>query len=66
MSEKYVIETVAKRIIAEIVWSPDPGAELRKWRETFKVTQAQLAKQMGIKQSSWTTRGGRGSRVRSS
>lgn len=51
MSEKYVIETVAKRIIAEIVWSPDPGAELRKWRETFKVTQAQLAKQMGIKQS---------------
>ncbi len=51
MSENYVIESVAKKIIAEIVWSNDPGSELRKWRETFKVTQAQLAKQIGVKQS---------------
>lgn len=47
----YLIDIVAKRIAGDIVWSKNTGATLRKWRETFQVSQGELAKVMGVSQS---------------
>ncbi len=51
MVDDYVIETVSKRILVDLVWSQNPGQEMRRWREAFNVSQAQLGKQMGVHQS---------------
>ncbi|WP_422398065.1 helix-turn-helix domain-containing protein [Sulfolobus tengchongensis] len=49
--DSYVIETVAKRIAGDIVWSKELAGALRKWREMFNVSQGELSREMGIKQS---------------
>ena len=51
MVDEYVIELLSKKILGDLVWSPNPGQEIRKWREVFGVSQAQLGKQMGVHQS---------------
>jgi len=50
-SVDYLTETLAKRIIGDIVWGENPGMEMRKWREVFNVSQGELAKYMGVSQS---------------
>ncbi|MCY0859404.1 MAG: helix-turn-helix domain-containing protein [Sulfolobaceae archaeon] len=47
----YLVDIIAKRIAGDIIWSKNPGASMRKWRETFQVSQGELAKEMGISQS---------------
>ena len=42
---------VAIRIVGDIVLSEVPGECMRIWRERFRVTQAQLAKKMGVSPS---------------
>jgi len=49
--DSYAIETIGKRISGDIVWSKDVSGSLRKWREMFNVSQGELAREMGIKQS---------------
>ncbi|HIQ03819.1 MAG TPA: helix-turn-helix domain-containing protein [Desulfurococcales archaeon] len=48
MVTKYIIENIAKRIAGDIVWSSNPGATLKKWREIFGVSQVELSKVMGV------------------
>lgn len=40
-----------ERMAGEIALSTHPGATMRKWRETFAVTQAQLAVHLGVRSS---------------
>ncbi|MEN2999144.1 MAG: helix-turn-helix domain-containing protein [Acidilobaceae archaeon] len=51
MEEDYVVTIVAKRIAGDIVYSEDPGASLRKWRDYFEVTQAELARAVRVSTS---------------
>ncbi len=51
MATEYVIESIAKRIAGDIVWSENPGLAMRKWRETFGVSQSELARILGMSQS---------------
>lgn len=44
-------EDLAKKIAGEIVLSKKPGVTLRKWRETFNVTQAKTAKALQVSSS---------------
>jgi putative transcriptional regulator len=46
-----VKELLAEKIAGEITLSPKPGETLRKWRTTFAIAQADLAKYLGIAQS---------------
>ncbi|HVL87170.1 MAG TPA: helix-turn-helix domain-containing protein [Candidatus Thermoplasmatota archaeon] len=39
---------VAEKIAGEITLSPEPGATIRKWRETFGLSQTDLAAQLGV------------------
>ena len=38
---------IREKIAGEVVLSPHPGRTLRKWREDFKVSQRDLARQLG-------------------
>jgi len=49
--EDYVTTTIAKRIAGDIVFSEDPPSSLRKWREYFEVSQADLARVMRVSPS---------------
>lgn len=49
--DKFVIDMVGKRIAGDIVWSSDVYNSLRKWRETFRLSQQELAKELGVKQT---------------
>ncbi|MFO7991604.1 MAG: helix-turn-helix domain-containing protein [Thermoplasmata archaeon] len=40
-----------EKIAGEIIMSDSPGASIRKWRKIFKVTQTELAEQMGVANS---------------
>ncbi|MEM0278731.1 MAG: helix-turn-helix domain-containing protein [Metallosphaera sp.] len=51
MATDYIVESVAKRIAGDIVWSRNPGLAMRKWRETFGVSQSELSRILGISQS---------------
>ncbi|MEB3780522.1 MAG: helix-turn-helix domain-containing protein [Desulfurococcales archaeon] len=44
----YIIELIAKRIAGDIVFSQDPGAALKKWREYFDISQNEIARNMRI------------------
>jgi len=48
MVNDYVKEVIARRIAGDIVVSDNCGAALKRWRETFKATQVEVAKAMGI------------------
>lgn len=37
------MDALAARIAGEIAMSPDPGATMRKWRETFGLSQSEVA-----------------------
>ena len=43
-----VRDLIGKKIAGDIVYSPDPGAALKKWRKRFKITQRDLAMKIGI------------------
>lgn len=45
------LDDVRKRIYGDIVASSNMGKTLRKWRQIFKVSQSQLAREMGITSS---------------
>ncbi len=47
----YVIEYVAKRISGDIIWSDNPGSELRKWREVYGLSQTDIARLMSVSYS---------------
>jgi putative transcriptional regulator len=49
--DDYVVLLIAKRIAGDIVFSDDPRSSLRKWREYFEVSQADLARLMGVSPS---------------
>lgn len=51
MTNSYVIELIAKRIAGDIVWSPNTGLAMRKWRELFNISQKELASHLGISQT---------------
>ncbi len=44
-------EALARRIAGDIILSNEPGATMRKWRETFSVTQISLAEKLNISPS---------------
>ena len=46
--EDYVIYAIARRIAGDIVYSPEPGRALRKWREYFEASQHDVARHMGV------------------
>jgi putative transcriptional regulator len=46
-----VKELLAEKIAGEITLSPKPGETLRKWRTTFNIAQAELAKYLELAQS---------------
>jgi len=48
MVTRYVVENIAKRIAGDIVWSNNPGATLKKWREIFEASQVELSRVMGV------------------
>jgi len=41
-------ENLAKKISGEIVLSPNPGLTIKKWRNIFKISQKEIAKDIGI------------------
>lgn len=49
--DDYVTSIIAKRIAGDIVFSDDPASSLRKWREYFEVSQADLARLMKVSPS---------------
>jgi putative transcriptional regulator len=51
MSSSLEIGRLAKRIAGEISLSDDPGRTMRKWREIFHVSQAELSKFLKISPS---------------
>jgi putative transcriptional regulator len=46
-----VKELLAEKIAGEITLSPKPGETLKKWRTTFTIAQAELARHLGFAQS---------------
>jgi len=48
---KFIIDSVARRIAGDIVWSHNPGAIMRKWREIFNASQIEVSRAMGISPS---------------
>lgn len=44
----YVLQTIAKRIAGDIVFSSNIAAALRKWREYFEVSQSEVARVMNV------------------
>jgi len=49
MDERNLIkENLIKRICGEIVLSPSPGSVIKKWRNIFKVSQKEIAQEMGV------------------
>jgi len=48
---KFIIDSVARRIAGDIVWSRNPGAVMRKWREMFNASQIEVSRAMGISPS---------------
>jgi len=46
-----LVKEVASKIAGEIIMSPHPGKEMRKWREQFGLTQVELAAIMGVSAS---------------
>jgi putative transcriptional regulator len=46
-----VKELLAEKIAGEITLSPKPGETIKKWRTTFTIAQAELAKHLGFAQS---------------
>ena len=51
MVTKFIIDSVARRIAGDIVWSHNPGATMRKWREMFNASQIEVSRTMGISPS---------------
>ncbi len=49
--DKYILDIVGKRIAGDIVWNDDISVSMRKWRETFKLSQQELARELGVKQT---------------
>ena len=47
----FIVEKLALLIAGEITLSKDPGSSMRKWRELFGVSQAELAEYLGISPS---------------
>lgn len=45
------LREVASKIAGEIIMSDNPGAEMRKWREKFGLTQVEVAAHMGVSAS---------------
>lgn len=45
---KIAKETLMNRIAGEIIMSPNPGAAMRKWRELFKISKSELAREIGF------------------
>ena len=49
MNEKTMIkENLIRKICGEIVLSKKPGLVIKKWRNIFKVSQKEIAKEMGV------------------
>ena len=46
-----VKETLAQKIAGEITLSPKPGKTIRKWRNTFGISQTELANSLGLSPS---------------
>jgi putative transcriptional regulator len=46
-----VKEVLAKKMAGEVIFSSNPGMTLRKWREAFGCSQANLAKMLGTRSS---------------
>jgi len=46
-----MISSLAEKIAGEVVLSETPGATIRKWRETFKVSQFDLSEKMDVRPS---------------
>ncbi len=46
MDAKY--QELANKIASEIVFSPNPGKTMRKWRELFRIPQTELSGYLGI------------------
>ena len=46
-----MVNSLKEKMASEITLSEYPGMTLKKWRETFMVTQNQLAKKLDIKSS---------------
>lgn len=44
-------ERLAEKIAGEIVLSENPGQTIRKWRETFRISQQELAKHLKVSSS---------------
>lgn len=49
--DDYVVLSIAKRIAGDIVFSGEPSSMLRKWREYFEVSQADIARFMRVSPS---------------
>jgi putative transcriptional regulator len=49
--DDYVVLLIAKRIAGDIVFSDDPPSTLKKWREYFEVSQADIARFMRVSPS---------------
>jgi len=47
----FVLELIAQKIAGDIVMSENCGASLKKWRETFKLTQTEVGVLMGVSAS---------------
>lgn len=45
------LNELKKKIAGEIVLSPFPGETIKKWRQIFKVSQAELSKELGTSAS---------------
>ena len=44
----FIRNTVARRICGDIVWSDSPGDAMRKWRDIYRVSQAEVSRIMNI------------------
>ncbi|MEM2004580.1 MAG: helix-turn-helix domain-containing protein [Zestosphaera sp.] len=51
MTYDFVLELIAQRIAGDIVMSENCGASLKRWRETFKLTQTDVGVLMGVSAS---------------
>lgn len=51
MVSDFILQIIGRRIAGDIVWSGDPGASMRKWREIFRVSQLDVARAMMIASS---------------
>ncbi len=51
MTYDFVLELIAQRIAGDIVMSENCGASLKRWRETFKITQNDVGVFMGVSAS---------------